>query len=92
MKILDKAYWDNLVKLRDDMLNAYKKEIENAKKLERLEDIRIPNYFDYKALPSLSYEAKEKLIKIKPKSISQASRISGIKPSDVSVILVKLGR
>ena len=69
-----------------------KKEIENAKKLERLEDIRIPNYFDYKALPSLSYEAKEKLIKIKPKSISQASRISGIKPSDVSVILVKLGR
>ena len=69
-----------------------KKEIENAEKLKRLENIRIPKHFDYRTLPSLSYEAKEKLIKIKPKSISQASRISGIKPSDVSVILVRLGR
>ena len=69
-----------------------KKEIENAEKLKRLENIRIPKHFDYGSLSSLSYEAKEKLIKIKPTSISQASRISGIKPSDVSVILVKLGR
>ncbi len=69
-----------------------KKEIDNAKKLKRLENIRIPKHFDYGALPSLSFEAKEKLIKIKPASISQASRISGIKPSDVSVLLVKLGR
>ena len=69
-----------------------KKEIENAEKLKRLENIRIPKHFDYGSLPSLSFEAKEKLIKIKPSSISQASRISGIKPSDVSVILVKLGR
>ena len=69
-----------------------KKEIENAKKLKRLENIRIPKHFDYGSLSSLSFEAKEKLIKIKPSSISQASRISGIKPSDVSVILVKLGR
>jgi len=69
-----------------------KKEIENAEKLKRLENIRIPKHFDYESLPSLSFEAKEKLIKIKPSSISQASRISGIKPSDVSVILVKLGR
>ena len=58
----------------------------------KTENIRIPKHFDYRSLPSLSYEAKEKLIKIKPKSISQASRISGIKPSDVSVILVRLGR
>ena len=69
-----------------------KKEIENAEKLKRLENIRIPKHFDYESLPSLSFEAKEKLNKIKPSSISQASRISGIKPSDVSVILVKLGR
>ena len=69
-----------------------KKEIENAEKLKRLENIRIPKHFDYGSLPSLSFEAREKLIKIKPSSISQASRISGIKPSDVSVILVKLGR
>ena len=69
-----------------------KKEIENAEKLKRLENIRIPKHFDYGSLPSLSFEAKEKLTKIKPSSISQASRISGIKPSDVSVILVKLGR
>tara|TARA_B100000963_G_scaffold110440_1_gene96135 strand:- start:42521 stop:44392 length:1872 start_codon:yes stop_codon:yes gene_type:complete len=69
-----------------------KKEVENAEKLKRLENIRIPKHFDYGALSSLSFEAKEKLTKIKPTSISQASRISGIKPSDVSVILVKLGR
>ena len=69
-----------------------KKEKENAEKLSRLENIKIPKNFNYNKLSSLSFEAKEKLNKIKPITLSQASRISGIKPSDISVLLVKMGR
>ena len=68
------------------------KEKNNADKLNRLENISIPSNFDYHKLKSLSYEAREKLSKIQPTSISQASRISGVKPSDVSVLLVYMGR
>jgi tRNA uridine 5-carboxymethylaminomethyl modification enzyme len=68
------------------------KEKLNADKLNRLEAVSIPASFNYDSLASLSHEAKEKLNKIRPKSISQASRISGIKPSDISVLLVQLGR
>lgn len=68
------------------------KEKLNADKLNRLEAVKIPSDFDYHALASLSHEAKEKLSNIQPQTISQASRISGINPSDISVLLVKLGR
>ncbi len=68
------------------------KETANAEKLNRLDHIKIPEEFDYEGLASLSHEAKEKLNKIKPANLSQASRISGINPSDISVLLVKLGR
>jgi len=68
------------------------KEKDNANKLTRLENIKIPKNFNYNKLSSLSFEAKEKLNKIKPSTLSQASRISGIKPSDISVLLVKMGR
>ena len=68
------------------------KEKANADKLQRLEDIKIPDNFDYNPLASLSNEAKEKLNKIRPSTLSQASRISGINPSDISVLLVKMGR
>ena len=68
------------------------KEKSNADKLNRLEAVSIPASFNYDSLASLSHEAKEKLNKIRPKSISQASRISGIKPSDISILLVQLGR
>ena len=68
------------------------KEKQNADKLNRLEAVKIPDHFDYHCLASLSHEAKEKLSHIRPKTISQASRISGINPSDISVLLVKLGR
>jgi tRNA uridine 5-carboxymethylaminomethyl modification enzyme len=68
------------------------KEMINAEKLNKLDNIKIPSSFDYDVLSSLSHEAKEKLNKIKPSNLSQASRISGIKPSDISVLLVKLGR
>ena len=68
------------------------KEKANADKLQRLEDIKIPDNFNYDPLASLSHEAKEKLNKIRPSTLSQASRISGINPSDISVLLVKMGR
>ncbi|WP_394974424.1 tRNA uridine-5-carboxymethylaminomethyl(34) synthesis enzyme MnmG [uncultured Croceitalea sp.] len=68
------------------------KEKNNADKLLRLENIKIPEGFDYRILKSLSYEAREKLEAIRPVTISQASRISGVSPSDISVLLVFLGR
>lgn len=68
------------------------KEKANADKLNRLENIKIPDNFDYRQLKSLSYEAREKLESIRPKTISQASRISGVSPSDISVMLVYMGR
>ncbi len=68
------------------------KEKNNADKLLRLENIKIPENFDYSKLKSLSYEAREKLHAIRPVTISQASRISGVSPSDISVLLVFMGR
>jgi len=68
------------------------KEKNNADKLLRLEHVKIPPGFDYSELNSLSYEAREKFMKIKPVTIAQASRISGVSPSDISVLLVYLGR
>jgi tRNA uridine 5-carboxymethylaminomethyl modification enzyme len=68
------------------------KERNNADKLQRLENIKIPQGFDYSKLKSLSYEAREKLRAIRPVTISQASRISGVSPSDISVLLVFMGR
>ena len=68
------------------------KEQEMVDKMNRLESVRLYDGFDYHALPSLSAEAREKLTKIKPRTIGQASRISGVSPSDVSVLLVHVGR
>lgn len=68
------------------------KEKSNADKLNRLENLKIPPSFDYSKLKSLSFEAREKLSKIKPVTVSQASRISGVSPNDISVLLVYMGR
>jgi tRNA uridine 5-carboxymethylaminomethyl modification enzyme len=68
------------------------KEKANADKLTRLEHVKIPEGFDYTELKSLSFEAREKLGAIKPSTVSQASRISGVSPSDISILLVHLGR
>ncbi len=68
------------------------KEKNNADKLNRLENVKIPINFDYHKLKSVSIEAKQKLTKIQPTTIAQASRISGVSPSDVSVLLVYMGR
>lgn len=68
------------------------KERNNAEKLIRLEDIKIPENFDYHKIKSMSIEAKQKLSNIRPVTISQASRISGVSPSDISVLLIYMGR
>jgi glucose-inhibited division protein A len=68
------------------------REEENAKKLLKLESLKIPNDLDYKSIKSLSSEAKEKLNYYRPISLAQASRISGISPSDLSILLIYMGR
>jgi tRNA uridine 5-carboxymethylaminomethyl modification enzyme len=68
------------------------KEKNNADKLNRLENVKIPTNFNYSLLKSMSMEARQKLSKIQPVTISQASRISGVSPNDISVLLVYLGR
>ena len=68
------------------------KEKSNADKLQRLENVKIPKGFDYSKLQSMSLEARGKLSDIQPVTVSQASRISGVSPADISVLLVYLGR
>ncbi len=68
------------------------KEKELVKKMSQLEELEIPATFDYKKISSLGNEAREKLNKIKPRTLGQASRISGINPSDVQILMVFMGR
>jgi tRNA uridine 5-carboxymethylaminomethyl modification enzyme len=68
------------------------REEEQAQKHQRLENLQLPNTLDYFQIKSLSIEAKEKLSKIQPATIGQAARVSGVSPSDISVLLVHLGR
>ena len=68
------------------------REKDNAEKITRLENISIPEDFEYTKLASLSSEAKQKLSDIKPKTIAHAGRISGVSPADISVLLVYMGR
>lgn len=68
------------------------KEKEVALKMQRLDELRISKEIEYSQIESLSSEAKEKLIKIKPETLGQASRISGISPSDISILMVYIGR
>jgi tRNA uridine 5-carboxymethylaminomethyl modification enzyme len=68
------------------------REKDQAEKMNRLENLKLHSDFDYGVLKALSSEAREKLNKQKPRTIGQASRISGVSPSDISVLLVHLGR
>ena len=68
------------------------KEQESAKKLKKLENIKIPKEFEFEKLHSISTEGRQKLKMIGPSTIGQASRISGVSPSDINVLLVYLGR
>lgn len=83
-------------KLQAEILIKYEgyleKEKEQAEKINRLENLRIPAAFDFSTITSLSAESREKLNKIKPGTVGQASRISGVSPADISVLLVHFGR
>ena len=68
----------------------YEKEI--AEKIHRLEDLRIRGKFNYEDIKSLSTEARQKLTKIDPETMAQASRIPGVSPSDINVLLVLMNR
>jgi tRNA uridine 5-carboxymethylaminomethyl modification enzyme len=68
------------------------RERQVAEKLHRLENIAIPENFDYSSMQSLTIEARQKLNRIRPATIGQASRIPGVSPADVNVLLVKFGR
>lgn len=80
------------VEIRAKYSGYIRKEQDTADKLSRFEGIRLKEDFDYAKLQSLSAEARQKLTKIRPQSIGQASRISGVSPSDISVLLVHLGK
>ena len=68
------------------------KEKELVQKMSLLEELEIPETFDYKKISSLGNEAREKLSRMKPRTLGQASRISGINPSDVQILMVFMGR
>jgi tRNA uridine 5-carboxymethylaminomethyl modification enzyme len=68
------------------------KEKDLVARMRQLEDLEIPEYFDYQRIIALGAEAREKLNRIKPKTLGQASRISGINPSDVQILMVYMGR
>lgn len=90
------ADYDQEAILQAEVLIKYEGYLEKEKqmvaKMGRLEEIRIKDGFDYTAVKSISLEAREKLMKQKPATLGQASRISGISPADISVLLVHLGR
>ncbi|GAB1358335.1 tRNA uridine-5-carboxymethylaminomethyl(34) synthesis enzyme MnmG [Porphyromonadaceae bacterium] len=97
-----RAQFDQITNRKEEVLEAieilikYAGYIEREKiiadKINRLENIRIRGRFDYNTIPSLSTEAKQKLTKIDPETIAQASRIPGVSPSDINILLVMLGR
>jgi tRNA uridine 5-carboxymethylaminomethyl modification enzyme len=68
------------------------KERELVKRMGQLEELEIPETFDYKKIPALGNEAREKLTRVRPRTLGQASRISGINPSDVQILMVYMGR
>ena len=68
------------------------KERDLVVRMRQLEDLEIPEYFDYQRIIALGAEAREKLNRVKPRTLGQASRISGINPSDVQILMVYMGR
>ena len=97
-----KQYIDKIEYNRDEIVESCEIQIKyegyirreklEAQKLQRLDQIRIPDHFNYNEVQSLSTEARQKLTRIRPKSIGDANRIPGVSPNDISVLLILLGR
>ncbi len=88
--------YEPIIREQVEILTKYEsyidKEKQTADKLHKLENYKLKGDFDYSTLKSLSIESREKLNKIKPETIGQASRISGVSPSDISILLIHLGK
>ncbi len=94
-QIIEKEYFKDVVECVEILVKYQgyvEKEKENATKIRKFEHIELKPDFDYSRLNAISFEGREKLMKIKPRTIGQASRISGVSPADISVLLVFLGR
>ncbi len=101
-KIIQTRQFSSLENLEDEIiiqaevLTKYKtyleRETEQALKIKKLEHLKIPENYDFMSLKAMSMESREKLSKIQPKTIAQASKISGVSPSDISVLLIHFGR
>ena len=83
-------FWQNQIETELKYEGYIQRQQDLISKMEKLENLKIPIEFDYLKLKTISTEGKEKLHKIKPRSLGQASRISGVSPSDISVLLVYL--
>lgn len=95
-KFIEQNHFDGEVVEQAEIQIKYRGYIERekyyAEKMHRLEEISIPLNFDYNAMQSLTIEARQKLSRIRPETIGQASRIPGVSPADINVLLVKFGR
>lgn len=92
---LERSLYNDEIQLAETLVKYegyIQREREMAEKMQRLEYVKLDSAFDYHGLPSLSMEAREKLSRIRPENLGQASRISGVSPADISVLLIKLGR
>lgn len=91
MPNVDELVWEQ-IEIDAKYAGYLEKEQEQVDKLKRLESVRIPAGFDFLRITALSIEARQKLERLRPETIGQASRISGVSPSDIQVLLVHLGR
>lgn len=91
MPMADDVVWEQ-VEIDAKYAGYLEKEQEQVDKLKRLESVRIPDGFDFVRITALSIEARQKMERLRPSTVGQASRISGVSPSDIQVLLVHLGR
>ena len=87
----DALVWEQ-VEIDEKYRGYLEKEQEQVNKLKRLETVRIPAQFDFERISALSIESRQKLTKLRPETVGQASRVSGVSPADIQILLVHLGR
>ena len=94
-KYIEKEYDSKVLEEAEIMIKYegyIKKEEKEAEKMLEYENILIPDYIDFEKMPNLATEARQKLMKVKPTSVGQAMRISGVNPADISILMINLKR